>query len=558
MSAEPNIGDPAVHTRSGPSIVWLIPVITALVGGWLVVKTLSEQGPEATISFKTAEGIEVGKTRIKYKSVEIGVIEDVQFAEDFESVILTAKFNQGTEHFLRRNTRFWVVKPQLSVRGVSGLETLVSGAYIEIDPGPGAPQRHFVGLEEQPLITTDDAGSRITLITEDLGSVDAGSPIYYQGLLAGEVLGKELASDAQSVYVYAFVRDPFDQLIRGNTRFWNISGIDVSLGADGVRVQTSSLVSMMFGGIAFETPDKLEHTPADISDLIFTLHDSYAEITAQAFTHKLRFVMYFEGSVRGLNPGAPVEFKGIKIGEVIDVRLEFNRADSTFQIPVVVELEPDRIVDRTPDANVPPEETLRALVDRGLRGQLQTGSLLTGQLYIAMDMFPNAPLDLHEDTDAPYPELPTVPGTFEALTATLQDFVAQLDAVDLDEMANHLLGILRGADNLLNTKESTEVVTDLQASMRALKNILREVDEGDVDATIIAATTVLEDLQQTLELTNEVLVPNSPFQYNLNRMTSELEETARAIRALLELLQRQPNALIFGKGDTEDPGEEQP
>ena len=558
MSNGSQVASPSVKQRTGPSVVWLIPLVTVLIGGWLIVKTLSEQGPEATISFKTAEGIEVGKTKIKYKSVDIGVIEDVQFADDFESVILTAKFNQGMDNFLRRNTRFWVVKPQLSVRGVSGLETLVSGAYIEIDPGPGAPQKHFVGLEEQPLITTDDAGSRITLITDDLGSVDAGSPIYYQGLLAGEVLGKELANDAESVYIYAFVRDPFDQLIRGNTRFWNISGIDVSLGSDGVQVRTASLVSMIFGGIAFDTPDSLEYTPADISDLVFTLHDSYEAIQARAYTRKLRFVLYFEGSVRGLNPGAPVEFKGIKIGEVLDVSLEFNRVDTTFQIPVLVELEPDRIVDRTPDADTPPEATLQTLVDRGLRAQLQTGSLLTGQLYVALDMFPNSPLNRRGGPDTPYPELPTVPGTFEALTSTLQGLVAQLDQVELDDIAGHLLGILEGADELINTAESEETVTDLQASMRALKNVLRDVEEGRVDETIAAAREVLGDLEETLALTNEVLVPNSPLQYNLNRMTAELEETSRAIRALLELLQRKPNALIFGRDEPEEPETEEP
>jgi paraquat-inducible protein B len=322
--------------------VWLVPLITAIVGGWLILRTATEQVPTATISFKTAEGIEAGTTKVKYKSVDIGTVEDIRFGESFENVILTVEFNSGMDEFLRRNTRFWVVRPQLSVRGVSGLSTLVSGSYIEIDPGPGSPQTHFVGLEDQPLITTDDAGTRITLITDDLGSIGARSPIYYQGLLAGEVLGHELASDAQSVYVYGFIRAPFDQLVRGNSRFWNVSGLDVSMGADGVEVRTASVQSLLFGGISFETPDTLEVSSTDVSNLIFTLHKSYSEIEAQAYTRKLRFVMYFSGSVRGLSPGAPVEFKGIRIGSVLDIKLEFDRDDTTFRIPVLVEIEPDR------------------------------------------------------------------------------------------------------------------------------------------------------------------------------------------------------------------------
>jgi len=253
------VSTPKVTTQSGPSIVWLIPLITLLVGGWLIVKTVSEQGPEVTISFKTAEGIEAGKTRIKYKNVDIGVVEQIQFSEDFSHVVVTASFNRGTDSFFRRNTRFWVVRPQLSVRGATGLSTLISGAYIEIEPGKGSEQFHFVGLEKQPVVTADEAGKKVVLVTEKLRSIDTGSPIYYKGLMAGEVLGHELGNDRQSIYIHAFIREPFDTLIKGNTHFWNVSGMDISLGADGLNVRTESLQSLMLGGIAFETLATLEH-----------------------------------------------------------------------------------------------------------------------------------------------------------------------------------------------------------------------------------------------------------------------------------------------------------
>lgn len=326
------ISSPQVSKRSGPSVVWIIPLITLLVGGWLIVKTLSEQGPEASISFKTAEGIEVGKTKIKYKSVDIGVVEEIKFSDDFSHVILMVAFSQGSEKFLHRSTRFWVVKPQLGLRGASGLSTLISGAYIEIEPGAGAEQRHFIGLEKQPVVKADEQGKKIVLVTHNLGSIDIGSPVYYQGLLAGEVLGHELGNDRKSVYVYVFIKDPFDQLIRGNTYFWNVSGINVSMGADGFKVQTESLRSMMFGGLAFDTPETLEQVTTDIDNLVFTLHENFAAIQERSYTRKLKFVMFFNGSVRGLNIGAPVEFKGIKVGSVLDVRLEFNSEDTSFRI----------------------------------------------------------------------------------------------------------------------------------------------------------------------------------------------------------------------------------
>ena len=542
----------SVSKRTGISVVWLVPLITALVGGWLVFRTLSDQAPVATISFQTAEGMEAGKTKIKYKSVEIGMVEEVSFASDFQSVVLTVEFQQGMEDFLRRNTRFWVVRPQLSVQGVSGLSTLVSGSYIEIDPGPGSPQNHFVGMEEMPLITTEDAGTRITLISDTLSSIARGSPIYYQGILAGEALGYELASDAKSVYIHAFVRDPFDQLVRGNSRFWNVSGLDLSMGANGFEVRTASVQALLFGGIAFETPDSLELTAASVEDLIFTLHDNHSEIADKSFVRKLQFVMYFTGSVRGLSPGAPVEFKGIRIGEVLDIRLEFDSEETSFRIPVLVELEPDRIIDREQAGVVSPEQTLATLVEKGLRARLQTGSLLTGQLFVELNLYPGSTLNLVADDDMPYPELPTIAGAFEAISQSITAFVSKLETIDIDAVGDNLVGLLEGANKLVNQPQHEQTVTDMQASFRSFRKILDNVEEGEMDQTIAAARNVLLNLDKTLNMVNEVLEPNAPLQYNVIKVTDELEETAKAIRSLVETIERRPNALIFGRGNPGD------
>ncbi len=538
---------PQVSHKTGPSIVWLIPIITLVIGGWLIARTALDQAPRANISLKTAEGIEAGKTRIKYKSVDIGLVEEIQFSEGFDHVILSISLNQGLENFLRRNTRFWVVRPQLSLRGVSGLSTLVSGSYIEIDPGPGAKQDHFIGLEQMPLITTDDAGSQITLVTDKLGSLGSRSPIYYRGLDAGEVLGYELGSDAKSIYIHAFIRDPYDKLIKGNSRFWNVSGLDVSLDANGIDLKTASLQALMFGGISFETPTTLERSDESIESLIFTLYPNHDVIDEQSYTRKQQFVMYFTSSVRGLNAGAPLEFKGIRIGTVLDIRLEFNSLDSSFKIPVLVEIEPDRIIDSASGSSANAMETLAKLIDSGLRANLATGSFLTGKLFVELNMHPNTPAVYMDEGRSAYPELPTVPGAFEAMTVSIQAFMSKLEAINVDKLGEEIVGILSGANSLLNTDESEQTVTDLQASFRALKNILRSVDEIGVEKTIESANSVLQNLDGTLETLDGVLNPNSPLQYNLIQVTGELEETARSIRALVETLERQPQSLIFGK-----------
>jgi paraquat-inducible protein B len=359
------MNEPVVRQRAGLSLVWLIPVLTAVIGAWLILHTLTDQGPLVTITFRTADGIEVDKTRIKYKSLSIGIVESVRFSPDFSRIEVLARLKKDAAHFLRRDSRFWVVRPTLSARGISGLGTLMSGTYIEIEPGQGAPQTLFVGLESPPVVHSDTAGKQITLLARQLGSLDRGSPIYYQGIIAGEVLGHEMANDFRNVLVHAFVKAPFDGLVRSNSRFWTDSGIDLTVGPDGLRLKTESLQSLLFGGIAFDTPDLQDGGVEDIGGLIFTLHDDLKSIKDHAYTSKLRYVLYFEDSMRGLAVGAPVEFKGIKVGTVLDVKLEYDDSKSAFRIPVVIELEPERIATRGDKMKRAPRESFQNLVKKG-------------------------------------------------------------------------------------------------------------------------------------------------------------------------------------------------
>lgn len=547
------VASPKIEHRSGISMVWVIPIITALVGGWLIVKTLSEQGSVATISFLTADGIEVGTTRIKYKNVNIGVIEGMQFSEDFSHVILSARFNQGMDSFLRRNTRFWVVRPQLSLSGVSGLDTIISGAYISVEPGQGAPQFHFVGLEDPPVVLSDAIGHQVTLIADKLGSIDIGSPVYYKGIQAGEVLGYELANDRESVYIHLFINDPFDQLVQGNTRFWNVSGMEVDLSANGVNVRTESVKSLIFGGIAFDTPETLEDSTSDIQGLVYTLYNGYGDIDNNAYTRKINYVAYFDSSVRGLSPGAPVEFRGIQVGSVLDFRLEYDNDDESFLIPVLLEIEPERIVFRDIDGISESEDTITKLIDMGLRARLQSGSLITGQLYVELIMNPDAPQDLIAANET-IPEMPTVSSaSIESITNSLEAFVSRLDTINLEDIGRELLGTLEGTNSLFNSPAIQASLDNLETSMESFKNILAAVDEANLEETIGAGRDVMEKLRETLDLTNNILEPNSPMQYNVIQLTSELEETARSIRALVETLERNPQSLLFGRdGDGDE------
>lgn len=550
--------EPVVRERGGPSLVWLIPILTAVIGVWLIIHTLTDRGPLVTITFRTADGIEVDKTRVKYKSLSIGLVEGVRFSPDFSRVEVRARLNKEAAHFLRRDTRFWVVRPTLSARGISGLGTLLSGAYIEIEPGQGAPQSLFAGLESPPVVHSDTAGKRITLMARKLGSIDRGSLVHYQGIVAGEVLGYDMANDYRNLLIHAFVKAPFDALVRSNTRFWSASGIDLSAGPDGLRLRTESLQALLFGGIAFDTPDPQDAGVEDVTGLVFTLHDDLKSIQEQSYASKIRFVLFFEDSVRGLTLGAPVEFKGIKVGSVIDVRLEYDERSSAFRIPVLIEIEPERIVERGERMKRAPKEAFQALVKRGLRARLETGNLLTGQLYVDLDMQPKAPLRFANAGRAE-PELPTIPAGFAQMKATMTSILEKLDKVDLVAIGADLQGTLKGTNALANSPALEASLAELAGSLANMRSILRKLDSraepltANLEQALIAAREALEKSKATMALVDGVIAPDSPVHDHAVKLAQELAATARSIRSLVDMLERNPQSLLFGK---KPPGEQ--
>lgn len=549
--SEPVSLSPIVREKSGLSPIWLIPIITALLGGWLIYHSLTDQGPLVTITFRTAEGIEAEKTRIKYKSLSIGMVEGVKFSPDFSRVEVRARLNKEAAHFLKRDTRFWVVRPTLSARGISGLGTLLSGTYIEVEPGEGAPQSLFVGLETPPVMHADMAGKRITLLAKQLGSLDRGSPLYYQGIVAGEVLGYEMANDYRNVLVHVFVKAPYDTLLRSHTRFWSGSGIDLSVGADGVRLKTESLQSMLFGGIAFDTPDIADANEGseDIAGLVFTLHDDLKAIQDQAYVSKLRYVMHFEDSVRGLTVGAPVEFKGIKVGSVTDVRLEYDEKAASFRIPVLVEIEPERIAARGEQLKRASRDVFDGLIRRGLRARLQSGNLLTGQLFVELVMQPQAPLKRGEKN-----ELPTVRGVgIDQVMASVGSIMEQLGRVDYAALGADLQGTLKGTNALVNGPHLNTALAELATTLKSVRTLLGALEgraepiADNLERTLVAAREALEKAKTTMVLVDGAIAPEAPLHHHAVRLAQELTITTRSLRHLVETLERNPQALLLGK-----------
>ena len=385
---------PAVKRRRGISIVWLIPIVAALIGGFLAYRAYTEKGPTITLSFETAEGLEAGKTKLRYLDVEVGTVQTVAIAPDLKHIIVTAGMVPGAEAYLREQTAFWIVKPRIGVGGVSGLGTLLSGAYIGLAPGEGAATRTFTGLEQPPPIDANVAGRRYMLTAASLGSLSRGAPIFYRGLDIGQVLDHQLAPDKRSLQIAIFVRAPYDDLVRTTSRFWNASGINVATTTSGIDVQVGSLQSLIIGGIEFDNP--LDNSADQVADAgaSFPLFPNKNALAKAQFTQKLPFLVYFDGSVRGLDPGAPVEFRGVTVGEVSSVSLDYDRATEKIRIPVRIDIEPQRLVPggfTAAEIATTEHRGMAELVKRGLRAQLQTGNLLTGELFVDLTFAADAP-----------------------------------------------------------------------------------------------------------------------------------------------------------------------
>lgn len=534
MAQTDNEGPPAtdmptadIQSRRSFSLVWLIPLIAALIGGWLAYKAFSEKGPTVTITFKTAEGLEAGKTKIKYKDVEVGVVEAIRLSRDLSKVVVTAELVKGTERYLTDRARFWVVRARVAAGKVSGLGTLFSGAYIALDPGRGgSPIKSFTGLETAPIVTADQAGRRFRLRADSLGSLDIGSPVYFRRIEVGQVAGYELDDDGRAVTIQIFIDAPHHEKVRRTTRFWNAGGIDVTVDANGLQLDTQSVVSLLIGGIAFETP---EEDPGDTveEDAEFPLFQSRQDSLQKVYVEKNKWVLNFEDSVRGLAPGAPVEFRGIQVGQVIDVRLQFDTDRKQFRIPVLVEFEPERIemIGSAPEV-LNRRKLMDGFVAQGLRAQLKTGNLLTGQLFIDLDLHPDAtPAEIN--WDGKYPELPTVQAPLEEIAATLTRVARKLEKVPFQEVGADLRAAVEGLNQTLN--EAHRLLKNLDANL----------------APELAAT--LREAQKAMAAAEALLSADSPLTYEGRRALSELAETARSVRALTDYLQRHPEALIFGK-----------
>lgn len=562
MAERPDLPDerdvPEARVESGrwrwAFLIWIVPVTAVLIGAWLGMRTLVNRGPSIEITFKTASGLEAGKTRVRYKDVEIGTVSSITFSKDRKDVLVRAALTREARTFLVEDTRFWVVRPRITGGQAFGLGTLLTGAFIALDPGSSPHgRRSFVGLETPPVVTAGAPGRQFILRAEDLGSLDIGSPVYFRRLRVGQVVTAEVDPDGKAVSFRVFVDAPYDQYVTTGTRFWNASGVDMSLGPAGFRFEAESLTSILIGGVAFQAPRDVDPGQPAAEGQAFTLYKNRETAFRPPNNVKDVYVMYFNQSVRGLSVGSAVDFRGVLIGEVARITLDNTQGIDRLRTAVEINIYPERVQAqlRQPGNGARPSalrpQSLQRLVERGLRGQLRTANFITGQLYVTLDFFPREKAVKLNLARTPV-EIPTVPGGLSELQASLEKLVKQLGDVPFDMLVGDVRATMNGLQRSLNRFDQLaghierDVSPDVRATLEQVRATLARVQEVAPELN-----STLEQMRATLERAQAVLSDDVPLQGDLRTTLRDLTRAAEAVRGLADYLERHPESLLRGK-----------
>jgi paraquat-inducible protein B len=558
------MSDPGVASRAPQSvtrrsrrisIIWLVPIVAVVIGVWLAWDTLSKEGPTITVTFDSASGLQAGQSQLKYKDIVFGTVKSLKLSNDLNHVVLTIETTHDAEPLLTEGTVFWVVKPRLFAGNISGLETLVSGSFIGMMPpaAPGKAKREFAGQEDPPILTAHIPGHTYLLKSPKLGSITVGSPIFYRGLNVGEVLGWDIANMAESVTLHAFVRAPYDSYVQDETRFWDASGLSVKLGASGVHVEVESLRSLLFGGVAFETPSTDEKAVTADENHQFPLFANNEEADSASYTRMVAGISYFDGSVSGLAKGSDVTIHGLKVGQVTDVRLMIDRTKGTIVAAVRYEVQPERVVGIGQREYKTDEEAVTAMLDRGLRASLQSTSFITGQQAVALDFVAKAPPVSIAMAGKDFIIPITAGGGFAGLASSATEVLTKVNTIPFSEIGTNLNGILHSVNDATEGPQLKEAVGNLATTLASAHDLVQKVDTNVGPATK-RFPEIAADLDKALasvtKLSGSVDAgygDDTRFHRDLSRLLVQTDEAVQGIRAFADLMAQHPEALIRGR-----------
>lgn len=520
------------------SKIWLVPIVAFFIGVWMIYYQWSNQGPLITIEFKTATGLEAGKTKIKTRNVDIGLVKKIHLSDDLSGVIVTVRMDNNVAPILYSDNQFWIVSPRVSLSGVSGLGTILSGPYINMAPGSEQQlSKEFVALEAPPVTPVGTPGLHVTLNSESEFAYKKGDPVVYKGIKVGEFEDIYFNFEERVVYYNTFIEAPYHKLITTNTKFWDISGVQIELGASGVKVSTGSLETLLTNGVTFGIPEGMQQGEKIVERSFFDIHPNYDSASQERFKLSAEYVILVKDTIRGLQVGAPVEYRGLVIGKVLSINALDNNQDGLleqgYDIPVVINIQPGRVQQSDDAIGLAFIRKQTSLwIERGLRATLKTGNLLTGALFVDLQHYPDAiPIEAQRMQD--YEVIPTMTGEFSEITAKVTAILDNINEIKLKAISDN-------ANNMLT--QIAQAAQTLQATANSAERLFTSVHEDKVSG---ALTDTLENLSS---LSQDFSADSDTYK-ELNHTMQSLQSTLKELQPLLLQLNSTPNSLIFTDGN---------
>ncbi len=572
----PQAAQPKVKKNRSVSVVWVIPILGILLGVWLLFQHFENKGPLVTINFNDAEGLVAGKTEIRCNSVLIGKVESIELASDLRAVI-KVRIDKDFTHFVREDSRFWVARPRISGSSVTGLETLISGSYIALDPGQekGARKRSFEGLEEPPITPSSVPGLRLTLTATKVGSIHVGSRIFLEGTAIGKIERCHFNTESCATELGVFIEERYTSLISQQTKFWRDGGFQLNITTEGFKVDLPSFDSLISGRISISSPKEiLDPLPVE-SGSTFVLFANEKQASGSTFDFADEFVLLVDQSVRGLSQSAPVEFRGLRIGRVKEISYGLLPDVVTDKIPILIQLDKMLLAKHFP-LGLKSEAAgyLELAAKGGLRASLKSSSLITGQLIIDLDYYPDLPLEPILEV-AGYKVLPTVTTGLARIEDSLAAALDKVNELPVESLFTELqIASKEGTATLSKIREvlddkdgvlsaTTETMKQAKFSLEALQVILKDDNVRKIPEGIIESIATLKKLLDNKDL-NQIagdlrltlgdvrgavkpIAPGGNMHGDLLRTMEEMRSAIRAIEKTVKVIGDKPNSIIFGK-----------
>lgn len=538
-----------VSKQARVSPIWIVPIVALLIGLWLIYDNYTKAGKQITLSMTNAEGIEAGKTKIKVHSVDIGQVEQVTLSEDLGHIEVIARITPKAEPMLVKDTQLWVVKPRIGLEGISGLNTVISGAYIELQPGKSEEETDQFNVLDQPPISLNGAkGVHVNLIGKVGNALRVGDPVTYQGLRVGRVVSAVFDPKQRQMKHELFIEHPYDVLVTENSRFWTTVGIDVKLDSEGFKANIPTVESLIAGGVSFGHADDRPMGKPVVSETTFELYANEDAARQQTYDQYIEYVLLVDDTVRGLSKGAPVEFRGLRIGTVISVPWKFNsperKKDFRYAIPVLIHLEPGRLAENGKADLQEWKDRMHHMLQRGLHATLKSGNLITGSVFVDLNMDQHVHKTYRTQRFEGLPVMPTTATNLAQIEQKLSDLLDKLNRLNVEP-------VLSGLDK--NLQQSEKTMQEIRALSQQVNQLLNQPDVQQMPSNINQTMQDMRATMQELRGTLQGLSPESTAYQELTTTLQRLDKALRDIQPLARTLNEQPNAILFDRKPGNDP-----